>query len=123
MDISKNTWGYTFSDISTDSEFIIPSKKTISSKDFTGNVCSLKVYISPEHVPDGENSGKLIIENIYQRIEIEIHLSKPSSIRSRDKHRMRLQDPIRRQRSALTRAYLDFRMDRISLEEYTSKNH
>ena len=121
VDISKNTWGYTFSEINTDSEFIIPSKKTISAKDFTGNVCSLKVYISPEHVPDGENSGKLIIENIYQRIEVEIHLSKPSSIRSNTEHRMRLQD-YKKSRSVLTRAYIDFRMDRISLEEYISKN-
>ena len=58
VDIQKNTWGYTFSEIRSDSEFIIPSKKTISAKDFTGNTCSLKVYISPEHVPDGENTGR-----------------------------------------------------------------
>ena len=77
VDISKNTWGYTFSEIKSDSEFIIPSKKTISAKDFNGNICPLKVFISPEHVPEGENSGKLIIENIYQRIEVDIHLSKP----------------------------------------------
>ena len=64
IDISKNTWGYTYSEIRSDSEFIIPSRKTISAKDFTGNVCSLPVYISPEHVPDGENTGRFIIENI-----------------------------------------------------------
>ena len=121
VDISKNTWGYTFSEIYSDSEFIIPSKKTISAKDFSGNVCSLKVYISPEHVPDGENSGKLIIENIYQRIEVEVHLAKPLSVRSNTEYRMRLQD-YKKSRSTITRAYIDFRMDRISLDEYISKN-
>ena len=121
VDISKNTWGYTFSEIQSDTEFIIPAKKTISAKDFTGNVCSLKVYISPEHVPDGENTGRLIIENIYQRIEVEIHLSKPVTIRPNHELRMRVQD-YKRSKSEITRAYIDFRMDRITLDEYIKKN-
>ncbi len=121
VDISKNTWGYTFSEIRSDSEFIIPSKKTISAKDFNGNVCSLKVFISPEHVPDGENSGKLIIENIYQRIEVDIHLSKPLSTRPNQEMRVKNRDN-RRSRMELTRTYLDFRMDRMSLDEYIHKN-
>ena len=121
VEISKNTWGYTFSEIRSDSEFIIPSKKTISAKDFNGNVCSLKVFISPEHVPDGENSGKLIIENIYQRIEVDIHLTKPSSSRPNQGIRVKTRDN-RRSRMQLTRTYLDFRMDRMSLDEYIRKN-
>ena len=121
VDITKNTWGYTFSEIKSESEFIIPSKKTISAKDFTGNVCSLKVYISPEHVPDGENTGKLVIENIYQRIEVEIHLTKPLLARPNQELRDKVQD-YKRCKSEITRAYLDFRMERISLEEYIQKN-
>ena len=113
IDISKNTWGYTFSEIRSDSEFIIPSKKTISAKDFNGNICSLKVFISPEHVPEGENSGKLIIENIYQRIEVDIHLAKPLTARPNQDIRRRNRD-YKRNRTMLTRTYLDFRMDRMS---------
>lgn len=121
VDITKNTWGYTFSEIRSDSEFIIPSKKTISAKDFNGNVCSLKVFISPEHVPEGENSGKLIIENIYQRIEIDIHLSKPLSARPNQELRRRNKD-YKRCRAEITRSYLEFRMDRLSLEDYVHKS-
>ncbi|MBO4864398.1 MAG: hypothetical protein J5517_08525 [Eubacterium sp.] len=121
IDIQKNTWGYTFSEIRTDSEFIIPSKKTISAKDFTGNTCSLKVYISPEHVPDGENTGKLIIENIYQRIEVEIHLQKPTQARANHESRYKVRT-YKKCQSDIMRAYLKFRMDRISLEEYISQN-
>ena len=121
VEISKNTWGYTFSEIRSDSEFIIPSKKTISAKDFNGNVCSLKVFISPEHVPDGENSGKLIIENIYQRIEVDIHLTKPTTVRRNQEIRVKTRDN-RKSRMELTRTYLDFRMDRMSLDEYIRKN-
>ena len=121
VEIQKNTWGYTFSEIRSDSEFIIPSKKTISAKDFTGNTCSLKVYISPEHVPDGENTGKLIIENIYQKIEVEIHLLKPSQARATHESHFKIRS-YKKCRSDITRAYLDFRMDRINLEEYISQN-
>lgn len=121
IDITKNTWGYTFSEIRSDSEFIIPSKKTISAKDFNGNICTLKVFISPEHVPEGENSGKLIIENIYQRIEVDIHLSKPHSSRPNQELRRRNRD-YKKSRLELTRSYIDFRMDRMSLEKYISVN-
>lgn len=121
VDITKNTWGYTFSEIRSDSEFIIPSKKTISAKDFNGNVCSLKVFISPEHVPEGENSGKLIIENIYQKIEIDIHLSKPLSARPNQEIRRRNRE-YKASKSELIRSYLDFRMDRMDLDKYVSKN-
>ncbi len=121
VDITKNTWGYTFSEIRSDSEFIIPAKKTISAKDFTGNVCSLQVFISPEHVPEGENSGRLIIENIYQRIEIDIHLSKPLTSRPNQELRRRNRD-YKRCKAELIRSYIEFRMDRMSLEEYVHVN-
>ena len=120
VEISKNTWGYTYSDIRSDSEFIIPAKKSISSHDFTANKCSLRVYISPEHVPEGENSGKLIIENIYQKIEIDIHLSKPQKPRDNQESRIREQR-YKKAKVAVTRAYLDFRMDRINLTDYTNR--
>ena len=70
-------------------EFIIPSKKVITGDDFTGNICSLPVYISPEHVAEGENRGHLIIENIYQRFEVEIHLTKPLRERPDQENRNR----------------------------------
>ena len=120
VDIFKNTWGYTYSEIRSDSEFIIPSKKTISSKDFNGNVCGLKVFISPEHVPEGENSGKLIIENIYQRIEVDIHLSKPLTSRPNQELRHKTRS-YKRARIEMTQAYLDYRMEKISLDEYVSR--
>ncbi len=119
ISLTKNTWGYTKSEIRSNAEFIIPAKKSVTSADFTANSCDLQVYISPEHVPDGENSGKLIIENIYQRIEIDIHLSKPRKRRVDQENRLKEQE-YKQCKINLTQAYLDFRMDRINLEEYVS---
>lgn len=121
IDISKNTWGYTWSEIRSDSEFIIPAKKSISMGDFTGGVCTLTVYISPEHVPEGENSGKLIIENIYQTIEVEIHLSKPLRARPNQENRQKTRE-YKSCRITLVRNYLNFRMDRMSLGQYTDSS-
>ena len=119
IEINKNTWGYTMSEISSNAEFIIPGKMTITGDDFTGNICQIPVYISPEHVPEGENRGSIIIENIYQRLEVDIHLTKPLKDRPnqeiRNKRRLLKQSNIK-----LTQAYLDFRMERLSLNEYVS---
>ncbi|MBR0146445.1 MAG: hypothetical protein IJM25_07285 [Eubacterium sp.] len=115
--LTKNTWGYTRSEIRSNAEFIIPAKKVITSADFMANTCELQVYISPEHVPDGENSGKLFLENIYQKIEIDIHLARPQQRRVNQENRLKEQQ-YKQCRINLTQAYLDFRMDRIGLEEY-----
>lgn len=117
--LTKNTWGYTRSEIRSNAEFIIPAKKTLTSADFTANSCDLQVYISPEHVPDGENTGKLIVENIYQKIEIEIHLERPKQRRLDQENRLKEQE-YKQCRINLTQAYLDFRMDRIGLDEYVA---
>lgn len=53
----------------------------ITSADFYGNLYALDVLISPENIPDGVTSGRIIIENVYQTIEIEINLSKPTEKR------------------------------------------
>ncbi|MCR5148686.1 MAG: DUF5717 family protein [Eubacterium sp.] len=121
IDINKNTWGFTFSEISSDVEFIIPAKKTITEVDFAGNICKLPVYIAPEHVPEGENRGKLIIENIYQRLEVEIHLSKPPRDHADQENRSR-RHLYKSSNIKLTQAYLDFRMERISLDAYVSES-
>lgn len=121
ISVTKNTWGYTYSEVRSDSEFIIPSKKSLTQHDFTANVCELPVYISPEHVPEGENSGKLIIENIYQKIEVEIHLTKPEAARPNQENRRKRRD-YKQNRASLIRNYLDFRMDRIQLHEYVTKS-
>ena len=119
IELTRNTWGFTQSEIRSNAEFIIPAKKSITTADFTANSCRLQVYISPEHVPDGENGGILTIENIYQKIEIEIHLERPYRGRVDQENRLREQER-KQSRINLTQAYLDFRMDRIGLAEYVS---
>ena len=123
INISKNTWGYTNSQVKSLADFIIPSRKNITSSDFCGNLFVLDVLISPENVPDGVTSGKIVIENIYQKIEVEINLSKPQqekvvvSSRSGSKNQL-----IRNNQIRLVKAYMDYRMDRLQLKDYVSNS-
>lgn len=122
IDISKNTWGYTNSTVRSLADFIIPSRKNIVSSDFCANMFALDVLISPENIPDGVTSGKIVIENIYQKIEIEIALSKPQSKTAISPRSNNRNHTVKTNLSKLTHAYLDYRMDRLPLKEYVARS-
>lgn len=120
INVSKNTWGYTNSRVKSMADFIIPARKNITSSDFMGNMFVLEVLVSPENIPDGVTSGKLTIENIYQTIEIEINMSKPqvkqtTSVRNASKIQLIKNNNVR-----LVKSYMDYRMDRMTLNEYVA---
>lgn len=122
INISKNTWGYTNSRVKSMADFIIPARKNITSSDFCGNIFVLDVLISPENVSDGVTSGKLIIENVYQKIEVEIILARPqqkNAVSSRAGNKNQL---IKNNQVRLVKAYLDYRMDRLQLKDYVSNS-
>ncbi len=125
INISKNTWGYTNSRVRSMVDFIIPARKNITSADFCGNLFTLDALISPENIPEGVNSGKIIIENIYQTIEIDIILSKPNSELKPNNYTPRSGNKValvKKNQIRLVKAYLDYRMDRIMLREYVSSS-
>lgn len=122
IDISKNTWGYTNSTVRSLADFIIPSRKNIISSDFCANMFSLDVLISPENIPDGVNSGRIVIENIYQKIEIDIVLSKPQSRTVVSPRTSNRNHTIKTNIAKLAHAYLDYRMDRLPLKEYVARS-
>ena len=117
VNISKNTWGYTNSTVRSLADFIIPARKNITNADFYGNMFTLDVLISPENVPEGVTSGKIVIENIYQSIEVEITLAKPS-----EKVVVAPKTGSMSHMAKLVEAYLEYRMDRLALKEYVSRS-
>ncbi len=118
IDISKNTWGYTDSTVRSMADFLIPARKNIYSSDFCGNMFTLDVLVSPENVPDGVNSGRIIIENIYQTIEVDINLSKPQAKSSDSPRVSDKKKSVKNCRCKLVKDYLGYRMNNISLREY-----
>ena len=122
VNISKNTWGYTYSTVKSMADFIIPARKNITSADFCGNLFALDVLISPENVPEGVTSGKIIIENIYQKIEVEIILAKPQAKAILSPKASNKNHLIKSNMTKLVQAYLDYRMDKLPLKEYVSRS-
>ena len=122
IDISKNTWGFTNSTVKSMADFLIPAKKSITSSDFCGNMFSLEVLISPENVPDGVNTGRIVISNIYQTIEIDIILSKPQSKQTVSPRAANKNHKIKTNLTKLVHAYLDYRMDNLPLKEYVARS-
>lgn len=122
INVSKNTWGYTNSTVRSLVDFIIPSRKNITSSDFYGNMFSLDVLISPENVPEGVTSGRLVIENIYQTIEIDIVLAKPQAKNAVAPRAGSMNHMIKLNTLKLVEAYLDYRMDKLPLKEYVSRS-
>ena len=120
INISKNTWGYRSSPVRSTEDFIIPARKVITSADFYGNLYSLDVLISPENIPDGVTSGRIIIENVYQTIEIEINLSKPAEKEIKISKPGSKTHLIKTNQVRLIKTYMDYRMGRIQLREYIS---
>ena len=120
INVSKNTWGYTNSRVKSMADFIIPARKNITSADFCGNMFVLEVLISPENIPDGVTAGKLTIANIYQKIEIEIIMTKPQTKEVVSQRNSSKEQLIKNNNVRLVKAYMDYRMDRISLKEYIS---
>jgi len=119
IDINKSTWGYTSSDVRSDCDYIQPMQKLLTGNDFSGSHAVIGVQILPEHLPDGESCGHIYIENIYQRVEIEIHLSNKDQVKRDSESRMKEQE-FMQCKVNLTQAYLDFRMDLIGLDEYVA---
>lgn len=80
----------------------------------------MDVLISPENIPDGVTSGRIIIENVYQTIEIEINLSKPTEKEIKVSKSGSKTHLIKSNQVRLITTYMDYRMGRIQLREYIS---
>lgn len=121
INVSKNTWGYTNTVVKSLDDFIIPARKNITSDDFYGNLFALEVYISPENVPDGVNCGRILIENIYQTIEIDITLTRPQAKQQTSNKSGSTGRMIKINKTKLVHAYMDYRMDQLPLKEYVQR--
>lgn len=116
--INKNTWGYTHTRISSDCDFLIPEKTRIKACDFIGNNCQLDFLIDPNRIPEGVNAGYINISNTYQVINVKVGIVKPVQIKANPKtsHDRYI---FKKNQEKLIESYLDFRTDKISLDEYT----
>lgn len=116
--LHKDQWGYVEINILVDGDFIITERKKLWADNFIGNKYALGFEVNPKKMRVGKNYGKIIIKTIYQvfEIEIEVEYQKDGISKNKDHHKKReylLQ---------LVDKYLNFRSNRMDLQEYISES-
>ncbi len=113
--IQKNTWGYINIEVEVTGDFIEVQKKRIISDDFVGSHCQLEFVIRYDRLAKGRRYGKILLKSVYGTKSVEIVASKNSPVRV-DIGAVRKRNMI-----TLTRYYLDYRLNRMSLDSWAMK--
>lgn len=120
--LRKNTWGYCRMSVKTDAKFITLHQSEICSMDYDGDVCSLDYTLDPEQLDEQRAAaGKIILENTYHKIEVNVLIRKPeepSRVLVHRNHNNRLK---KMEIAALIHNYLDYRIGLMPLHQFTEK--
>lgn len=74
INIKKDGWGFVQLHVSTDSDFIILNKSTVTAEDFTDGRYALEYKVDIGRLHGGCNLGRIIIEGIRQRFAVNIKI-------------------------------------------------
>lgn len=111
--IEKNGWGYTYLEIKALGDCIELSKDCIRQEDFEGNICLLDYCVRYDKLHAGKNPARIIIRSIYDRIEIDINITKSNLFK-----KSLIGQRKKRISYLLTRHYLDYTMKRINMNKW-----
>ncbi|WP_312372879.1 DUF5717 family protein [Lachnoclostridium sp.] len=115
--IKKEGWGHSEAIIKTDGKFLELQKNTLLMESFATGEAELNFVVQTEGMKEGLHYGNIYIDVALQRfvIKVSVHCRRQNVGR-----RIALQ----KEKSCyvkLTKNYLDFRLDRISLSKYVSE--
>ncbi|ABX40844.1 DUF5717 family protein [Lachnoclostridium phytofermentans] len=114
--IKKEGWGHSEVIIKSDAKFLQPQMNTLRMESFADGEAELNFVVQTEGMKEGLHYGNITIDVALQRfvIKVSVHCRRQNVVR-----RITLQ----KEKSCyvkLTKNYLDFRLDRISLSKYVS---
>ena len=75
VEISKDGWGYTRLNVRCEGEFLFTETKSLCENDFSGNICTLKLFVDTSGCAPGLHPGKIILFNSYTELVIPVSLS------------------------------------------------
>ncbi len=115
--IKKDGWGHTEAIVSTNVKFLQPQRNMLTTECFTDGEGELNFVVQTEGMKEGVHCGNIYIDMDLQRfvITVTVHCSRKNVIR---------RTALRKEKSCyvkLTKNYLNFRLDRISLSKYVSE--
>lgn len=121
--LRKNTWGYCRMAVRSDAKYITVHQTGICSMDFEGDIGKLSYTVDPEWLDENESAtGHIILENTYQRIEVDIMIKKPEEAsrvlvhKNHDRHLKKVEQ------AALIHNYLYYRTGKRSLQDFVERS-
>jgi hypothetical protein len=111
--LTKDHWGYAEIRVSTEAPFIQLEQKFLWADRFIGNTHQISYSIDPEKLRPGINYGQIIIKTVYQTITVDVMCRYQRLRKSASEHRL-----IQRLELGLINNYLDFRLNKVTLENY-----
>ena len=114
--ILKNNWGFLRMDISSDTRWLRPEKKIVTTDEFVGSEYDLTYIIDTNFLHAGKNYGRILITTCYQKFEIEVLVEhKAAGDRSQT---VRVQNMIRRK---ATEIFLDYRLGKMEQQVWIDR--
>lgn len=114
--VQKDNWGYVRADVNADGVFIRIDKKSITSRDFTGNICEVPYVIDVSRLHEGYNYGSVRIKSLRGEIKVPVRVYKKHADGSRVRGSSYLD--YKKYFMELYQCYLDFRMKYITMQEW-----
>ena len=108
--VRKDGWGYIAGRIKTEGKFITLHKDTFHAEDFEDG--QMTIYADLKTIPRDGDKDHLILQTVYQTIEIEVTYKEEKSERKKE-------EEFRQKK--LYELYIDFCSGRISLEQFTER--
>ncbi len=113
LELTKSSWGFLSMEITSDSRFLRPEKKTVTTDEFTGSRYPLEYIIDTNFLHVGKNYGRIRISTCYQTLYFEVLVVKQSEADDRRQHRIR-----KMMQKKLETLYVDFRLKRIEMQTW-----
>lgn len=76
VEIRLSDWGYTGFTVSSDADFVLPEKDTLTTDDFNGGHLQFRYRIYPERMHAGKNFARLTFGNFFQQETFELTATK-----------------------------------------------
>lgn len=115
--LRKNGWGFIKIDVSSDENFIFIPKDHFEAEDFEGDTLKIIFRVMPEFVHAGRNVAKLTIETPEGDLFVDVTVDNSR----KDVYKLE-RFAFDKSLAALLRLYIDFSLDRISMEEWGNKS-
>ncbi len=115
--VSKNVWGRVILSVETDCDFIETDKNMLTEENFAGGKLDYRFFIRKNKIHAGKNIGRLVFSTPFEKKELIVRIDNSSESEGKligrfEKHSI----------AGLMRAYMDFRLHRISAADWISRS-